>query len=136
MGHAYPEKVSKFINARLREAWAAQKHVTITELVDGIFANKIKLSTGEGLYGGNPVEDRPIISHCVEQMMDMMYSNGEVDPRPQTREQKRIWKQWKDGGVETWDSGNDGKSGEYGTFDSIPWWPLKRRFWVIRRMEN
>lgn len=136
MGHAYPEKVSKHVNKLLRLARKAESGVTITQIVDSIFANKIKLSTSEGLYGDNPEEHRPTISHCVEQMMDMMYSDGSVEPRPRTPEQRRIWKQWQDGGVETWDSGDDGKSGEYGIFDSIQWWPLKGRFWVIRRMEN
>jgi hypothetical protein len=136
MGHAYPEKISKFINKKLREAWMAQKHVTITELMDGISANKIKLSTGEGLYDPNNEEHRPIIGHCVEQIMDEMYSRGEVDSRPKTKDQKRIWKEWKDEGIAHWDCGDDGKSGEYGIFDSIPWWPLKRRYWVIRRQEN
>lgn len=136
MGHAYPEKISKFINKKLREAWMAQKHVTITELVDGIFANKLKLSTAEGLYGGNPEADRPIIGHTVEQMMEMMRSNGQVDARPSTNDQKRIWKEWERGETMNWDNGDDGKTGEYGIFDSIPWWPLKRKYWVIRRMEN
>jgi hypothetical protein len=136
MGHAYPEKISKFINARLREAYHANKHVTITELVDAIIANKIKLSTAEGLYDGSKDEHRPIIGQCVEQMMEMMRSNGEVDPRPKTRDQKRIWKEWERGETVSWDCGNDGMGGEYGTFDSIPWWPMKRRYFVIRRMEN
>lgn len=136
MGHAYPEKVSKHVNKLLRGAWMAQKHVTISEIIDSLIANKIKLSTAEGLYDASNDEHRPVVAHCVEQIMDEMYSRGEVDPRPKTAEQKRIWKQWKDEGAMDWDSGDDGKSGEYGVFDSIPWWPLKRRYWVIRRIEN
>jgi hypothetical protein len=136
MGKAYPTKISQFINRKFREAWMAQEHVTITQIVDGIFEAKLKLSTPEGLYGGNPVEHRPIIGRVVEEMFNMMYSNGEIDPRPTTREQKRIWKEWKDEGCMDWDSGDDGKSGEYGIFDSIPWWPMKRRFFVIRLIEN
>jgi hypothetical protein len=130
MGVAYPEKISKFINKQLREAWMANKHVTVTELVDGIFANKLKLSTKEGLYGGNPTADRPIIAHVVEQMMDLMFSNGEIDPRPKNNEQRRIWKEWKDEGVSDWETS------DYAIFDSIPWWPMKRRYFVIRRLEN
>jgi hypothetical protein len=136
MGHAYPEKISKHINKLLREAWMAQKHVTITELVKSIAEHKIKLSTAEGLYDANVEEQRPTVCQCVEQIMSMMHSNGEIEPQPKTRDQKRIWKEWERGDTVAWDCGNDGLGGEYGTFDSIPWWPLKRRFWVIRRMEN
>jgi hypothetical protein len=136
MGHAYPEKISKFINARLREAYHAQKHVTITELMTGIAAAKIKLSTAEGLYDANNDEHRPTVCQAVEQIMEMMRSLGEIEPRPKTKDQKRIWKEWERGETISWDCGNDGLGGEYGTFDSIPWWPLKRRYWVIRRIEN
>lgn len=130
MGHAYPEKISKFINAQLRLG----SPVTVTDLVDKIIIAKIPLSTAEGLYEGD--EARPTISHAVEQIMEMLHSAGQVDPRPVGPEQKRIWQEWLRGEVMDWDNGDDGRGGEYGIFDAIPWHPLKKRFWIIRRLEN
>jgi hypothetical protein len=61
----------------------------------------------------------------------MLQSEGLVDPA-RTKDQKRILKQMERGEDADWDCGDDGKSGEYGIYDSIPWWPMKRRFWIIR----
>lgn len=136
MGHAYPEKISKHINGLLRAAWMANKHVTIREIMDSLEANKIRLSTAEKWYDPNKEEDRPTVCQAVEEIMGMLQSEGTVDPRPKTNEQKRILKEMERGENVDWDCGDDGKSGEYGIYDSIPWWPIKRRFWVIRRLEH
>jgi hypothetical protein len=136
MGHAYPEKISKHINGLLRAAWMANKHVTINEIMASLQASKIKLSTAEKLYDPNVEEDRPTVCQAVEQMMEMLRSEGQVDARPKNADQRRIWKEWERGEITDWDCGDDGKGGEYGIFDSIPWWPMKRRYWVIRRLEN
>jgi hypothetical protein len=136
MGHAYPEKISKHINKLLGAAWMAQKHVTITEIMDSLVANKIKLSASEGYYDPSKEDQRPTVCQAVEEIMSMLQSEGLVDPRPVTKDQKRILKQMERGEDADWDCGDDGKSGEYGIYDSIPWWPMKRRFWIIRRLEH
>ena len=130
MGHAYPEKISKHINGLLRAAWFANKHITITEIMDSLQANKLKLSTAEGFYDPNKEEDLPVVNMAVEEIMGMLHSEGQVDPRPTTKEQKRIWKEKERGEDIDWEDD------EWGIFDSIPWWPTARRFWVIRRLEN
>lgn len=136
MGNAYPEKISKHINGLLRAAYAANKHVTITEIMTSLETNKIKLSTSEKLYDPNVLEDRPVVCQAVEEIMGMLQSEGQVDPRPKNKEQRRILKEKERGEDVDWDCGDDGKSGEYGIYDSIPWWPTARRFWVIRRLEH
>jgi hypothetical protein len=136
MGHAYPEKISKHINGLLRKAWFDQKHVTIREIMDSLEANKIRLSASEKWYDPNKEEDRPVVNQAVDEIMTMLQNEGLVDPRPATADQKRILKQKQRGEDVDWDCGDDGKSGEFGIYDSIPWWPLKKRFWVIRRLEH
>lgn len=136
MGHAYPEKISKHINGLLRQAWFDQKHVTIREIMDSLEANKIRLSTSEKWYDPNKEDDRPVVNQAVEEIMTTLQNEGLVDPRPTTKDQKRILKEMERGENVDWDCGEDGKGGEYGIYDSIPWWPLKKRFWVIRRLEH
>jgi hypothetical protein len=126
MGHATTTNISQFINRQLR-----QGPVTVRTLVDAMVEKKMALQASEQAY-----TDAVMLGEATSQILEIMRTDGQVEPRPATRDQRRIWKQRERGEDVDWDCGNDGCGGEYGIFDSIMWHPLKKRFSVIRSISN
>jgi hypothetical protein len=126
MGHATTTNISQFINRQLR-----QGPVTVRTLVDAMVEKKMALQASEQAY-----TDAVMLGEATSQILEIMRTDGQVEPRPATRDQRRIWKQRERGEDVDWDCGNDGRGGEYGIFDTITWHPLKKRFSVIRSISN
>ena len=126
MGHANFANISRIVNRMLHT-----KPVTVHEIVDELERTKQTVKASEG-----ELPERYMLSYAVEQILGILYEQDAVEPTSLTRAQKKLFKQWRTEDMSEWDSGNDGKGGEYGLFDTIRWKPLKKKLPVVREFEN
>ncbi len=129
MGHANTENISRVFNRLVHRDGGA----TINEIVAELERTKQAVHASEG-----DLEERYMLSLMAEQIAQVLFEDDGIEPVRLTRKQAKLFKSWKndDDSVADWDSGDDGRGGEYGVFDSIRWRALKKRLPVIRYIEN
>lgn len=126
MGHATVVNLSKLINRELKKG-----PVTIKALIDLALEKKLRVRAAEGDY-----MDAPMLGKTIEEILGVLNSDGFVDPQPKSTKQRRVWKEYERGESVDWDTGEDGRGGEQGIFDSIKWYPLRKRIAIIRQISS
>lgn len=101
------------------------------EIVDHLERTKqtVKGSSGES-------SERYMLAMVVEFNLGYLLDNRLVQPTDLTSKQRKVFQAWKKGETDNWDSGDDGRGGEYGILDSIRWRPLKKRLPILSHFEN
>lgn len=123
MGHANLTNLSTVFSRRLY----AKGKVCIADVADFAQAKGEKVHASEGEYS-----DAYMIAYSLEEIAGFWLEPHRLSHRSKeeqpivevvdlTPEQEKVYKQWLDGDTVNWDSGDDGRGGEYGIFDSILW---------------
>lgn len=131
MGHANLRNISDFFIKRLY----AKGKLSIREAIDAMVEKGETLHASEGEY-----EEPEMLGMGLEEVVNFLRSydirrevapevrkrvevpdGGIIEPVSLTKEQEKILWQWDNHQSGKWDTGDDGKSGEYGILDSIQW---------------
>lgn len=124
MGHANYLNISKRVNKLLHDG--GEKGVSLRDCVDALEKARQKVSASEGA-----LEERTDLSQAVEQVFEYLLRNGAAEPAELTKEQSKVYNEWRANEDRNWDSGSNGEGGQYGIFDHIRWKALKKRLPVL-----
>lgn len=128
MGHFHAENISKIVNRMLHAGG-----MTIKACIEEMARTKTKFHASEGAYGPEGEDYQAMLGKGVDEILGVLYEDRLVEPVKLSRQQRKLFKQWRDGDVMDWsyDPGGEGL-----VFDSIEWRPLKKRLPVIREIES
>lgn len=126
MGHADLTNISTIFVDLLCE----RQTVSISEVVRELRKKRQAVHASEGR-----ITDSYMLSYACEQIVHFLLNRHGTTARtpdrkktpiiqpvePLTKRQEELLAQFSDGEIDKWDSGSNGRGGEYGVFDKIKW---------------